>query len=175
MPGAAQRVDRGIALLFHDRGTRRGWVVSRTLRPHFTPRQDPVPILQEARWAAGPDWTGGKSRPHRHWISDRPTRSQSLHRLSYRAQQILNYDLIIPRIVRVIKSRRMRWAGHVAPIGEGRGVYRVLVGKPEGKRPLGRPRSRWEDNITMNLQEVGCVGIDWIERAQDRYWWRAMR
>ena len=54
-------------------------------------------------------------------------------------------------------------------------MYRVLVGKPEGKRPLGRPRSRWEDNITMNLQEVGCAGIDWIERAQDRYWWRAMR
>ena len=58
-------------------------------------------------------------------------------------------------IVRVIKSRRMRWAGHVAPMGEGRGVYRVLVGKPEGKRPLGRPRRRWEDNIRMDLQEVG--------------------
>jgi hypothetical protein len=60
-----------------------------------------------------------------------------------------------PNIVRVIKSRRMRWAGHVARMGESRGVYRVLVGKPEGKRPLGRPRSRWEDNIKMNLQEVG--------------------
>jgi hypothetical protein len=63
-------------------------------------------------------------------------------------------------IVRMIKSRRMRWAEHVARMGEGRGVYRVLVGRPEGKRPLGRPRRRWEDNIKMNLQEVGCGGMD---------------
>ena len=62
----------------------------------------------------------------------------------------------------------LRWAWHVAPMGEGRGVYRVLVGKPEGKRPLGRPRHRWEDNIKMDIQEVGCVGMDWIELAQDR-------
>jgi hypothetical protein len=59
----------------------------------------------------------------------------------------------------------MRWAGHVAWIGEGRVVYRVLVGKPEGKRPLGRPRHRWEDNIKMDLQEVGCGGMDGIELA----------
>jgi len=65
-----------------------------------------------------------------------------------------------PNIVRAIKSRRMRWAGHVARMGERRGVYRVLVGKPEGKRPLGRPRHRWEDNIKMDLQEVGCGGMD---------------
>ena len=62
----------------------------------------------------------------------------------------------------------MRWAGHVALMGERRGVYRVLVGKPEGKRPLGRPRRRWEDNIKMDLQEVGCGGMGWIELAQDR-------
>jgi hypothetical protein len=61
----------------------------------------------------------------------------------------------LPNIVRLVKSRRMRWAGHVARVGEGRGVHRVLVGKPEGKRPLGRPRHRWEDNIKMDLQEVG--------------------
>ena len=79
-----------------------------------------------------------------------------------------------PNIVRVIKSRRMRWAGHVARMGEGRGVYRVLVGKPEGKRPLGRPRRRWEDNIKVNLQEVGCGALDWIELAQDRDRWRAI-
>jgi len=68
----------------------------------------------------------------------------------------------------------MRWAGHVARLGEGRGVYRVLVGKPEGKRSLGRPRRRWEDNIKMDLQEVGCGGMDWIELAQDRDRWRAL-
>jgi hypothetical protein len=65
-----------------------------------------------------------------------------------------------PNIVRVIKSRRMRWAGHVAVMGEGRGVYRVLVGRPEGKRPLGRPRRRWEDNIKMDLRETGIGGVE---------------
>jgi hypothetical protein len=79
-----------------------------------------------------------------------------------------------PTIVRVIKSRRMRWTGHVARIGEGRGVYRVLMGKPEGKSPLGRPRCRWENNIKMDLQEVGCEGMDWIELAQDRDRWRTL-
>ena len=78
----------------------------------------------------------------------------------------------LPSIVRVVKSRRMRWAGHVARMGEKRGVCRVLVRKPEGKRPLGRLRRRWEDNIKMDLQEVGCGGLDWIELAQDRdRWW----
>jgi len=65
----------------------------------------------------------------------------------------------------------MRWAGHVARMGEGRGVYRVLVGKPEGKRPLGRPRRRWEDNIKMDLQEVRCGSMDWFELAEDRDRW----
>jgi len=64
---------------------------------------------------------------------------------------------VLPNIVRVVKSRRMRWAGHVARMGEGRGVHRVLVGKPERKRPLGRPTHRWEDNIKMDLREVGGV------------------
>ena len=68
----------------------------------------------------------------------------------------------------------MRWAGHVAHIEEKRGVYRVLVGNPEGKRPLGRPRRRWEDNIKMDLQEVGYGGLDWIELAQDRDRWRPL-
>ena len=76
--------------------------------------------------------------------------------------------------VRVVKSRRMRWAGHVARMGEGSGVHRVLVGKPEGKRPLGRPRRRWEDNIKMDLQEVeGSCGY-WMELARDRDRWRAL-
>jgi hypothetical protein len=77
-----------------------------------------------------------------------------------------------PNIVRVIKSRRMRWAGHVARIGEGRGVYRVLIGRPEGKRPLERPRRRWEDNIKMDLREIGIDGANWIRLSQDRVqWW----
>ena len=79
-----------------------------------------------------------------------------------------------PSIVRVIKSRRIRWAVHVARMGERRDVYRVLVGKPEGKRPLGRPRRRWEDNIKMYLQEVECEGMDWIDLAQDRDRWQAL-
>jgi len=79
-----------------------------------------------------------------------------------------------PNIFRVIKSRKMRWARHVVRMVEKRGVYRVLVGKTEGKRPLGRPRRRWEDNIKMDLQEVGYVGMDWIELAQDRDRWRAL-
>ena len=77
-----------------------------------------------------------------------------------------------PDIVRVIKSRR--WAGNVARMAEGRGVYRVLVRKPGGKRPLGKPRLRWEDNIKMDLQEVGCERMDWVELARDRDRWRAL-
>jgi len=79
-----------------------------------------------------------------------------------------------PNIVRVIKSRRMRWAGHVARMREGRGVHRVLVEKPEGRRPLGRPTRRWEDNIRMYLREVGCGCVDWMELAQDRDSWREL-
>ena len=80
----------------------------------------------------------------------------------------LNDSYCSPNIVRVIKWRRMGWAGHVVRMGEERGVYRVLVGKLEGRRPLGRPRRRWVDNIRMALQEVGCGYVDWIGLAQDR-------
>jgi hypothetical protein len=80
----------------------------------------------------------------------------------------------LPNILRVVKSRRMRWAGPVARMGEGRGVHRVLVGKPAGKRPLGRPRLRWEASIKMDLQEVGRGYGDWMELAQDRDRWRAL-
>jgi len=79
-----------------------------------------------------------------------------------------------PNIVRVIKLRRMRWAGHVARMGEKRGMYRVLLGKPEGRRPLGRPRRRWVDNIRMDLKEVGCGYMDWIGLAQGRDRWRTL-
>jgi len=79
-----------------------------------------------------------------------------------------------PNIVRVIKWRSLRWVGNVARMGERRGVYRVLVGKPEGKRSLGRPRHRWEYNIKMDLQEVICGGMDRMELAQDMDRWRAL-
>jgi len=85
----------------------------------------------------------------------------------------LRYLYSLPNIVRVVKSRRMRRAGHVARMGEGRDVHRVLVGKPEGKRLLGRPRRRWEDNIKMDLREVGRGG-EWMELAQDRDRWRTL-
>ncbi|KAJ4435415.1 hypothetical protein ANN_18030 [Periplaneta americana] len=78
-----------------------------------------------------------------------------------------------PDIIRNLKSRRLRWAGHVARMGESRNAYRVLVGRPEGKRPLGRPRRRWEDNIKMDLREVGYDDRDWMNLAEDRDRWRA--
>ena len=89
-------------------------------------------------------------------------------------RQLVNDMYSSPITVWVIKSRRTRWMGHVVRMGENRGIYRVLVGKPEGKRPLGRPRRRWEDNIKMDLQEVRSGGVDWIELAQDRNRWRAL-
>jgi hypothetical protein len=79
-----------------------------------------------------------------------------------------------PSIIRIIKSRRMRWAGHVARYGRKRNAYRLLVGKPHGKRPLGRPRRRWVDNIRMDLGEVELGDVDWIGLAKDKNRWRAL-
>jgi hypothetical protein len=79
-----------------------------------------------------------------------------------------------PSIIRIIKSRRMRWAGYVTRTWEKRNACRILVGKPEGKRPLGRPRSRWVDNTKMDLREIGRDGVDWMDMAQDRDQWRAL-
>jgi hypothetical protein len=79
-----------------------------------------------------------------------------------------------PDIIRQVKSRLMRWAGHVARMGEARKVYKAVVGKPEGRRPLGRPRRRWEDGVRMDLRETGLGGVDWIRLAQDRDQWRAV-
>jgi hypothetical protein len=79
-----------------------------------------------------------------------------------------------PSIIRVIKARRMRWTEHVARMGEVRGAYNILVGRPERRRPLGRPRCRWEDKIKMDLGETGFGDVDWIHLAQDRYRWRAV-
>ena len=100
-----------------------------------------------------------------------PTGSNKICR-SDKIMSLYYYLYCSPNIVRVIKSRRMRRARHVACMGGGRGVYKVLVGKPEGKRPLGRPRRRWEDNIKMDLREVGRGCGDWMELAQDRDRWR---
>jgi hypothetical protein len=79
-----------------------------------------------------------------------------------------------PSIGRVIKARRMRWAGHVARMGEVRGAYNILVGRPEGRIPLGRPSRRWEDNIKMDLKKIGFGDMDWIYVAHDRDRWRAL-
>jgi hypothetical protein len=79
-----------------------------------------------------------------------------------------------PSIIRILKSRRIKWAGHVARMGEERNACRLLLGKPEGKRPLGRPKRRWVDNIKMDLLEIGWGGVDWISLAQDRDKWRAL-
>ena len=77
-------------------------------------------------------------------------------------------------LVRVIKSRRLKWAGHVARMEEGRSAFKILTGKPTGKRHLGRPRSRWEDNIRMDLEEIGINARNWVDSAQDRDYWRAL-
>jgi hypothetical protein len=79
-----------------------------------------------------------------------------------------------PSIIRLIKARRMRWVGHVARMGEVRVAYNILVGRPEGRRSLGRPRRGWEDNIRMDLGEIGFEDVDWINLAQDRDRWRAL-
>jgi hypothetical protein len=103
-----------------------------------------------------------------------PRRGKVTGKLRTLHNEELNDLYSSPTIVPVIKSRRMIWAGRVAQIEEGGGVYRVLVGNPEGKRPQGRLRRRWEDNIKMNLQEERCEGMVWIELAQDRDRWRAL-
>jgi hypothetical protein len=79
-----------------------------------------------------------------------------------------------PNIIRQIKSRRTRWEGHLARMGKGRNVYRVLLGKPQGKRPLGRPKRRWKVGIRMDVREIGWGISEWIQLAQDRDWWRAL-
>jgi hypothetical protein len=88
--------------------------------------------------------------------------------------KVVNVLYSSPSIIRIIKSRRMRWAGHVARMGEKRSAYRLLVGNPEGKRPLGRPTRRWVDTIRMDLGEVGWGDVDWIGLAKDRNRWRAL-
>ena len=107
------------------------------------------------------------------WVALRRTcRCTEIHRVKRQIcvtrPQCVNNLYSSPNIVRVIKSRRMRWAGHIVRMGKRTGVYMVLVGKTEGRRPLGWSRCRWEDNIKLNVQEVGCGGMVWMELAQDR-------
>jgi hypothetical protein len=103
-----------------------------------------------------------------------PTRDEVTREWRKLHNEELNDLYPSPNIIQVVKSRRMRWMGHVARMGEKRGFYRVLGGKHEGQRPLERPRQRWEDNIKMDLQEVGCGGMDWVDLAQDSDRWRAL-
>jgi hypothetical protein len=102
-----------------------------------------------------------------------PKRDEVIRQWRKLYNEELNDLYCSPNIVRAIKSRRMKWVGHVACTRDKRNVYRVLTGKPEGKKPLGRPRHRREDNIKMDLQEVGCEGMDWIDLAQGRDRWQA--
>jgi hypothetical protein len=89
--------------------------------------------------------------------------------------KILLHDLYFsPRIIRMMKLRRMRWGGHVARMGEKRNAYKILMGEPEGKRPVGRPRRRSADDIKMDLREIGFGGTDWIDPTQDRDKWTAV-
>jgi len=116
----------------------------------------------------------GQGRGVHRVLVGKPGGKRPLRRPRRRWEDNIKMDLYsLPNIVRVIKSRRMRWMRHVARMGQGRGVHRVLVGKPEGKRPLRRPRRRWEDNIKMDLREMGAGG-DWLELVQDRDRWRAL-
>jgi hypothetical protein len=103
-----------------------------------------------------------------------PKRDEVTEELRKLHNEELNDLYSLTNRVWVIKSRRMRWAGHVARMWEGRGAYRILVGRPERKRALGRPRRRWENNIRMVLQEVGCGCVDWIGLAQVRDWWQEL-
>ena len=116
-PVVAQRVGRDITLLFHDRGTRRGWVVSSTPWSYFTPGKDPVPIVQEAGWALGPVWTGGKSRPTGIRTPDRPARSQSLYRLSYPAHIQMKLEI----------CGRYQSGYSLSPSRFERGIFRMQV------------------------------------------------
>ena len=158
----AQRVGRVIALLLHDRGTRRWWVVSSTPRPHFTSRKDPVPILQEAGWAPGPVWTGGKSRPHRDSIPDRPARSQSLYRLSYRAH--VPFHITSRNVLLLI-------AGLEFKVNSLRNI-RIYFSSPwSGNVPVSRLTFTQQSNVSDGkwLFEIG-IWIQW-QKTQDFVYW----
>ena len=103
-----------------------------------------------------------------------PKRNEATREWGKLHNEELNYLFSSLNIVQVMKQRRMRWAGHVAHMADRIGVFRILVGKPDGQRPHGRPRHRWEDNIKMDLQEVVCGGVYWIKLAQNRDRWQAL-
>jgi hypothetical protein len=116
-------------------------------------------------------------RVFKNWVLRRifgPKRNEVTGEWKKLRKEELNDPYSTANIVRVIKLRRKRWAGHVVPMGERRGIYRGLVATPEGKRLLGRPRYRWEDNIKMDLQETGCGNVDWIGLTKDCDRWREL-
>ena len=152
----AQRVGRGIALLFHDRGTRRGWVVSNTPWLHLTPGKDPVPILQEAGWAPGSVWTGGKSRPHRDSILDRLACSQSLYRPSYPAHAITYVRVCICYYTITCYSLRMNC--HFLFI------YQMITWMTLNEHV---PLTEWWGNVQLILRHKTLVTIWWIHELID--------
>ena len=130
-------------------------MVSSTPRPHFTPGKDLVPNVQEAGWAQGSVWTGGKSRPHRNSIPDRTARSQSLYRLSYLAHSWVKYitQLFYTRgaqnIVKEIKRYQKKWLQHIQRMDTTRIPKKALQYQPKGRRKIGRPRKRWTDQLHL--------------------------
>ena len=151
-PGVAQRVGRGIALLFHDRGTRRGWVVSSTPRPHFTPGKDQVPTAQEAGWDPGPVWTGGKSRLHRDSIRDLPARSQSLYRLSYPAH-LLNSTIYVFNCTRVFSCKTEDIIAKICIL------FHILYPSKQPHRPS-RRKLVFRESGGFSVSNLGCE-INW--------------
>ena len=153
----AQRVGRGIALLFHVRGTRRGWVVSSKPRPQFTPGRDLVPILQEAGWAPEPVWTGGKSRPHEDSIPDRPARSQSLYRLSYPAH---------PRCPE--GSRKLRFPDYVTMTQDDGKVVSLT------HRPLCTPRKYSWYSFLLEVESTPGRYCDQKDYVNEKFQWHLL-
>jgi hypothetical protein len=133
----------------------------------YTSGKDPVPIVQEAGWVPGPVWTVAENLAPPPGFYTRIVHHVASCYTDWATRP--TYDLnCSPNIMRVIKSRRIRWTGHVARMGERRSRCRVLVGRPEWKRTVARHRIRWGDNIKLNFEEVGWRGMDWIDLAQDK-------
>jgi hypothetical protein len=177
-PSCAEHVElyQNFLIRHHDVKHRGNFTLLFTFKPSLQKKAE-NPVVQKisaTRFAPTHSFSNYSSRASKHSVFRKIFEPKREEDGSWRKLHNELHDLYSsPNIVRVIKTRRMRWVGHVARMGEGRGAYRVLVGRPEGKRPLGRPRRRWEDNIKMDLREIGIDGANWIRLAQDRVQWRA--